>query len=75
MSMLEREIQDVELDGVDTAEVDSDDTGRKDDESAFEKALSREENSYHHSLDATQMAVSSSKRNAIEGCSVQRPIS
>ena len=41
MSMLEREIQDVELDGVDTAEVDSDDTGRKDDESAFEKALSR----------------------------------
>ena len=53
--MLEREIQDVELDGVDTAEVDSDDTGRKDDESAFEKALSREENSYHHSLDATQI--------------------
>jgi len=55
MSMLEREIQDVELDGVDTAEVDSDNTGRKDDESAFEKALSREENSYHHNLDATQI--------------------
>ncbi|NRB57135.1 MAG: RNA polymerase sigma factor RpoS [Salinicola sp.] len=55
MSMLEREIQDVELDGVDTTEVDSDNTGRKDDEDAFEKALNREENSYHHSLDATQI--------------------
>ena len=53
--MLEREIQDVELDGVDTTEVDSDNTGRKDDEDAFEKALNREENSYHHSLDATQI--------------------
>ncbi|WP_110709499.1 RNA polymerase sigma factor RpoS [Salinicola sp. CR57] len=55
MSMLEREIQDVELDDVDTAEVDSENTGRKDDEDAFEKALNREENSYHHSLDATQI--------------------
>ncbi len=53
--MLEREIQDVELDDVDTAEVDSENTGRKDDEDAFEKALNREENSYHHSLDATQI--------------------
>lgn len=53
--MLEREIQDVELEGVDATEVDNDDTGRKDDESAFEKALNREENSYHHSLDATQI--------------------
>jgi RNA polymerase nonessential primary-like sigma factor len=55
MSMLEREIQGVELEGVDATEVDNDDTGRKDDESAFEKALNREENSYHHSLDATQI--------------------
>jgi len=55
MSMLEREIQGVELEGVDVTEVDNDSTGRKDDESAFEKALNREENSYHHSLDATQI--------------------
>ena len=54
MSMLERDIQDVELDGADQ-QVDTDDTDGKDDESAFEKALSREENNYHHSLDATQI--------------------
>ncbi len=62
MSMLERDLQDVNLesaaeaddDAVETVEIEA---GAVDDSSdeAFEKALSREDRHHHHSLDATQI--------------------
>lgn len=54
MSMLERDLQDVNLHEAEEQVEVIDDTDSKD-EAAFEKALSREENSYHQSLDATQI--------------------
>ncbi|GAA0584254.1 RNA polymerase sigma factor RpoS [Halomonas salifodinae] len=56
MSMLERDLQDMEIESVDEAlnqEEEVVDDDKASDE--FEKALSREENTYHHSLDATQI--------------------
>ncbi|MFD2190657.1 RNA polymerase sigma factor RpoS [Pistricoccus aurantiacus] len=53
MSILERDLQDVDLNAVD--EVLEKNNARAKDEKAFEKALTREENPYHHSLDATQI--------------------
>ncbi|PWV78146.1 RNA polymerase sigma factor RpoS [Halomonas sp. A11-A] len=68
MSMLERDLQDVNLDtleekddavvedAADELDDDHDDTeSRRDDEEAFEKALSREDRYSNHSLDATQI--------------------
>ncbi|OBX34323.1 RNA polymerase sigma factor RpoS [Halomonas elongata] len=61
MSMLERDLQDVNLesaaeaddDAVETVEIEA---GAADDsDEAFEKALSREDRHHHHSLDATQI--------------------
>ena len=52
MSMLERDLQDVDLNEVDDV---VDDGAESKEEEAFEKALSREENNYHQSLDATQI--------------------
>ncbi|MFC7091291.1 RNA polymerase sigma factor RpoS [Halomonas salifodinae] len=54
--MLERDLQDMEIESVDEAlnqEEEVVDDDKASDE--FEKALSREENTYHHSLDATQI--------------------
>ncbi|GKW48777.1 RNA polymerase sigma factor RpoS [Halomonas sp. NCCP-2165] len=56
MSMLERDLQDMGIESVD--EAIQEDAEVVDDDKAsdeFEKALSREENTYHHSLDATQI--------------------
>ena len=53
--MLERDIQDVEIEDVDTTVDDEVEEAQEKDERAFEKALNREENTYHHSLDATQI--------------------
>ncbi|GEK47146.1 RNA polymerase sigma factor RpoS [Halomonas pacifica] len=56
MSMLERDLQDMDIESVD--EAIQEDAEVVDDDKAsdeFEKALSREENTYHHSLDATQI--------------------
>ncbi|ERS87691.1 RNA polymerase sigma factor RpoS [Halomonas sp. PBN3] len=59
MSMLERDLQDVDLDALEEKEdeiVDSiDDETREEDEAAFEKALNREDRYSHQSLDATQI--------------------
>lgn len=58
MSMLERDLQDVDLEevaGVDQELGDDPETSDSDDDDAFEKALSREDKHYHHSLDATQI--------------------
>lgn len=54
MSMLERDLQEVDLNEV-NADVEVIDDGDAKQEEAFEKALSREESSYHQSLDATQI--------------------
>ncbi|WP_428250969.1 RNA polymerase sigma factor RpoS [Halomonas sp.] len=57
--MLERDLQDVDLDALEEKEdeiVDSiDDETREEDEAAFEKALNREDRYSHQSLDATQI--------------------
>ncbi|WP_148253054.1 RNA polymerase sigma factor RpoS [Aidingimonas lacisalsi] len=53
MSILERDLQEMDLEVEEILDND-DNTPTKDDEE-FEKALNREENNYHHSLDATQI--------------------
>ena len=54
--MLERDIQGVDLDDVDSEmEVDADEIANDKEEEAFEKALHRDDNTYHQSLDATQI--------------------
>lgn len=57
MSILERDLQDVDLDDVTEAEQElgSDTDRQESDTAAFEKALSREDKHYHQSLDATQI--------------------
>src|SRR5690554_1490019 len=57
MSILERDLQDVDLDDVTEAEQElgSDTERQESDTAAFEKALSREDKHYHQSLDATQI--------------------
>ena len=57
MSILERDLQDVDLDDVTAAgqELGSVTDRPKSDTAAFEKALSREDKHYHQSLDATQI--------------------
>ncbi|MDR5901699.1 RNA polymerase sigma factor RpoS [Halomonas icarae] len=58
MSMLERDLQDVDLDTLEEKEqeiVDAIDEPGADDEVAFEKALTREDRYSHQSLDATQI--------------------
>ncbi|OLO12400.1 RNA polymerase sigma factor RpoS [Chromohalobacter japonicus] len=56
MSMLERDIQGVDLDDVDNeVDVDAGEVASDKDDDAFEKALNRDEKSYHQSLDATQI--------------------
>ena len=57
MSILERDLQDVDLENATEAEQElgSVPGSASSDESAFEKALSREDKHYHHSLDATQI--------------------
>ncbi|WP_415843632.1 sigma-70 family RNA polymerase sigma factor, partial [Vreelandella rituensis] len=55
MSMLERDIQEVDLNSAEEAvgQVDDDDSVVEED--AFEKALGREDRQHHQSLDATQI--------------------
>src|SRR5699024_2253730 len=57
MSILERDLQDVDLDDVTEAEQElgSDTERQESDTAAFEKALSREDKHYHQNLDATQI--------------------
>ena len=57
MTILERDLQDVDLDDVTEAEQElgSDTERQESDTAAFEKALSREDKHYHQSLDATQI--------------------
>ncbi|MEQ5802816.1 RNA polymerase sigma factor RpoS [Halomonas sp. H10-9-1] len=58
MSMLERDLQDVDLDTLEEKDnniVDAIDEPEGDDEAAFEKALTREDRYSHQSLDATQI--------------------
>ncbi|MFP4262766.1 MAG: RNA polymerase sigma factor RpoS [Halomonas sp.] len=59
MSMLERDLQDVDLDALEEKEDDIvdavDDDTPEEDEAAFEKALSREDRYSQQSLDATQI--------------------
>ena len=59
MSMLERDLQDVDLDTLEEKEddtiVDAIDEPEAEDETAFEKALNREDRYSHQSLDATQI--------------------
>ncbi|MGM0913420.1 MAG: RNA polymerase sigma factor RpoS [Pseudomonadota bacterium] len=59
MSILERDLQDVDLDTLEEKEddtiVDAIDEPEAEDETAFEKALNREDRYSHQSLDATQI--------------------
>lgn len=58
MSMLERDLNEVDMESAEEAgeqEVELETAAPEDADAAFEKALSREDRHYHHSLDATQI--------------------